>query len=73
MAERDLVSWNVMITGYTHHGYVDEALELFEIMPQRNVVSWTALIAGYAHHGRLDEAVELFRKMPRKMWSHGIQ
>eukprot|EP01018_Ginkgo_biloba_P028587 Gb_09704 [translate_table: standard] len=28
MAERNIVSWNVMIAGYVQHGYVEEALKL---------------------------------------------
>eukprot|EP01018_Ginkgo_biloba_P018582 Gb_16828 [translate_table: standard] len=29
MSERDVVSWNVVIAGYVHHGHVEEALNLF--------------------------------------------
>ena len=32
MTKRDVVSWNVMITGYTIHGHASPALELFEDM-----------------------------------------
>ncbi|CAA6675487.1 unnamed protein product [Spirodela intermedia] len=33
MPSRDLVSWNTMIVGLSHHGLAGEALELFHGMP----------------------------------------
>eukprot|EP01018_Ginkgo_biloba_P024036 Gb_18979 [translate_table: standard] len=64
MSERDVVSWNAMIAGYSQNGDVDEALKLFQGMPERNVISWTSMIAGYAQNGYVEEAWELFQKMP---------
>ncbi|XP_057825812.1 pentatricopeptide repeat-containing protein At4g18840-like [Cryptomeria japonica] len=45
------------------HGVVDEALTIFEEMPQRDLVSWTAMIVGYAQNGLADKALEFFEKM----------
>ncbi|XP_072983475.1 pentatricopeptide repeat-containing protein At5g56310 isoform X1 [Typha latifolia] len=60
---RDVVLWNVMITGYIKVGNLDDACVLFELMPERNVVSWTTVISGYAQMKRPDEAIAMFRRM----------
>uniref|UniRef100_A0A3Q7H2H6 Pentatricopeptide repeat-containing protein n=1 Tax=Solanum lycopersicum TaxID=4081 RepID=A0A3Q7H2H6_SOLLC len=41
MPERNLYSWNVIIQGCLKDNRVDEALELFNVVPWRNEVSWT--------------------------------
>ena len=65
MAERDLCSWNTMISSYTKVGEVGEAWKLFDEMPERDHFSWTVMISGYVHHERPEEALELFRMMQR--------
>ena len=37
MSQRNLVSWNTMIAGYVHNNMVEEANQLFYIMPQRQI------------------------------------
>ncbi|MCL7030219.1 hypothetical protein MKW94_003420, partial [Papaver nudicaule] len=59
--ERDIVSWNSMIAGYSqcdgisygcmifgymNHGFVDEALELFREMKNPGLSTWNSLISG---------------------------
>ncbi|KAL5770403.1 hypothetical protein ACOSP7_014557 [Xanthoceras sorbifolium] len=66
MPERNLVTWNVLITGLVKWGELDElhfARSLFEEMPCRTVVSWTGIIDGYTRMNRSDEALALFRRM----------
>lgn len=63
MPERNLVSWNAMITGLSKWGEVERAKSLFEQMPIRNVISWTGLIDGYTRIKKSEEAVSLFRGM----------
>ncbi|GFS29983.1 pentatricopeptide repeat (PPR) superfamily protein [Actinidia rufa] len=46
MRERDLCSWNVMISGYAKVGQLDEARNMFDKMPERDNFSWTAMISG---------------------------
>ncbi|XP_023920574.2 pentatricopeptide repeat-containing protein At4g37170 [Quercus suber] len=65
MRERDLCSWNTMISGYAKVGKLDEARNLFDEMPERDNFSWTAMISGYVHHARPKEALELYRMMLR--------
>ncbi|KAK9096065.1 hypothetical protein Sjap_021562 [Stephania japonica] len=67
MEVRDLVSWNAMVTGFSHSGKFDDALALFEKMWENeielNVVTWSAVISGYAQRGLGFEAMGIFRKM----------
>ncbi|KAI5448226.1 hypothetical protein KIW84_015594 [Lathyrus oleraceus] len=44
MIEKDVASWNIMITGYGMHGYGDEALDIFSRMAYRDVVTWNSTI-----------------------------
>ncbi|KAI6667974.1 hypothetical protein NL676_003747 [Syzygium grande] len=110
MVERDVVTWNAMITGYAQNGMADEAitlfstmreagidpdkitllgmlsscasigalylgecgsldnaLEVFEDMPQKNEVSWNAMISALAFHGRAKESLALFDRMLKEV------
>lgn len=42
---------------------MDDARNVFEIMPERNFVSWTALISGYSQMGMAEEALDCYRLM----------
>ncbi|XP_010496099.1 PREDICTED: pentatricopeptide repeat-containing protein At1g14470-like [Camelina sativa] len=61
--QKNLVTWNAMISGYTRIGDLSSARELFDTMPERNVVSWNSMIAGYAHNGQPALAIEFFEEM----------
>ncbi|XP_031262535.1 pentatricopeptide repeat-containing protein At1g09220, mitochondrial-like [Pistacia vera] len=63
MPERNIVTWNVMITGLIKWGELEFARSLFEEMPSRSVVSWTGIIDGYTRMNRPREAFALFRRM----------
>ncbi|GAV86169.1 PPR domain-containing protein/PPR_2 domain-containing protein [Cephalotus follicularis] len=63
MPERNLVTWNAMITGLVKWGELEMATSLFEEMPVRTVVSWTGIIDGFTRMNRFDEALALFRRM----------
>ncbi|KAK9944253.1 hypothetical protein M0R45_009827 [Rubus argutus] len=69
MPERDVVSWNLMISGYIScrgSRYVEEGRMLFDRMPVRDCVSWNTMISGYAKNGRMVEALKLFDSMPER-------
>lgn len=66
MCEQDIVSWNLMISGYGNNNRVDIARDMFDKMPERNVVSWTSMICGYVKAGDMAEARILFYSMPVK-------
>ncbi|WCJ37285.1 Pentatricopeptide repeat-containing protein At5g16860 [Euphorbia peplus] len=67
MQEKDVVSWNSMVTGYSQIGRFEDALGLFKKMRTEkidlDVVSWSAVIAGYAQRERGYEALDVFRQM----------
>lgn len=67
MDERDMVSWNSMISGYCHRGENDEAHRLFDMMYEEGVepglITWNILVAGYNHSGDCDAAMQLMNKM----------
>lgn len=61
--QRNLVTWNAMISGYARIGDLSSARQLFDTMPERNVVSWNSMIAGFAHNGQPALAIEFFKAM----------
>lgn len=52
-----------LVNMYAKCGSMNDALQIFEALPQLNVVSWTAMIAGYAEQGRADSALGLYARM----------
>ncbi|CAD6248210.1 unnamed protein product [Miscanthus lutarioriparius] len=64
MRERNVFTWNCMISGLVRNGMLADARGVFNAMPSRNSVSWAALLTGYARRGRVAEARELFDRMP---------
>lgn len=69
MKERDVVSWNVMISGYGTHGDAESAIEIFEEMESSdvtpNAVTFLALLLACAHAGLVEEGKRLFNRMKR--------
>ena len=68
MAERDLVTWNSIITALIISEMVFEALEVLERMrilgdPAPNLISWSAVISGFSQKGYNNEAINLFKEM----------
>eukprot|EP01018_Ginkgo_biloba_P037044 Gb_11000 [translate_table: standard] len=67
MYQRDLVSWNAMISGYAQNGHCHEAIKLFGEMElagmKPNAISWNAMIAGFGQSGQRREALKVFCQM----------
>lgn len=64
MSERDVISWNSLISGHARLGKMKKARGLFDSMPEKKtIVSWTAMISGYTGAGCYGEAMEFFRGM----------
>uniref|UniRef100_A0A0V0IEA3 Putative pentatricopeptide repeat-containing protein-like n=1 Tax=Solanum chacoense TaxID=4108 RepID=A0A0V0IEA3_SOLCH len=63
MPVKDLVSWNVMITGYVKQGKMENAREMFDIVPKRDVVTWNAMISGYVLCGENEKALKMYEEM----------
>jgi pentatricopeptide repeat protein len=62
--ERNVVSWNSMITCYVKARDIASARELFDLMTERDTFSWNIMISGYVHCSNVEEASKLFSKMP---------
>ncbi|KAF9614099.1 hypothetical protein IFM89_015361 [Coptis chinensis] len=52
-----------LIDMYAKCGRIDDALRIFNGMPEKNVVSWNSMISALAFHGRAQEAISLFKCM----------
>ncbi|KAG9459768.1 hypothetical protein H6P81_004276 [Aristolochia fimbriata] len=67
MAQKDLVTWNAMISGYCQSGYHHRALKLFETMKvegiEPGIITWNILINSYNQSGDCSTALELMKKM----------
>ncbi|KAL6532649.1 hypothetical protein OROHE_014071 [Orobanche hederae] len=69
MNEKDVISWNVMISGYGMHGHGKSAIEIFQQMEEYGVrpneLTFLAVLSACAHAGLIDEATSLFDKMEK--------
>ncbi|XP_057846761.2 pentatricopeptide repeat-containing protein At2g13600 isoform X1 [Cryptomeria japonica] len=77
MINRNLVSWNSMITGYARGGLYEEALEFFGYMKKEDLdwdcttlatvvgvcANLEAFELGYAQHGNAEKTLKLFPEM----------
>ncbi|KAL5714997.1 hypothetical protein ACHQM5_016888 [Ranunculus cassubicifolius] len=63
MSERDVVSWNIVISGHARLGQMRKARSLFDSMDGKTIVSWTTLISGYSRIGCYSEALDVFHQM----------
>ncbi|XP_024632860.1 pentatricopeptide repeat-containing protein At1g53600, mitochondrial-like [Medicago truncatula] len=66
MGNKDLVTWNSLISGYIYNNEVDAAYEVFERMPEKDLISWTAMIRRFVTDGRMGKPVELFDTLKEK-------
>ncbi|XP_057838578.2 putative pentatricopeptide repeat-containing protein At3g13770, mitochondrial [Cryptomeria japonica] len=59
----DLFVGNALVDMYVKCGSMEDALHVFDTMPQQDVVSWTSIIAGCEQNGLIEEALEMFHQM----------
>ncbi|ESQ51207.1 hypothetical protein EUTSA_v10017649mg [Eutrema salsugineum] len=68
--ERDLVSWNSMISGYAQHGEAMKALAVFKEMKRRKVrmdsVTFIGVFTACTHAGLVEEGEKYFDIMVRE-------
>lgn len=69
--ERDLVSWNSMISGYAQHGYGEKALQVFKEMQKRNMemdeITFIGVISACTHTGLVKEGELFFEMMVKNL------
>ncbi|XP_050371785.1 pentatricopeptide repeat-containing protein At1g11290, chloroplastic-like [Argentina anserina] len=67
MKEYDVVSWNSLLSGYAHHGFGKETVELFEQMRRTEVkpddTTFLIVLTACSHVGLLDKGLEYFNLM----------
>ncbi|KAM7500227.1 hypothetical protein LguiA_024641 [Lonicera macranthoides] len=67
MHEKNEISWNAMITGYSQHGRGTEAIKLFEEMKRvglnPNYVTYVGVLTACSHVGLVDEGLGYFQSM----------
>ncbi|KAL2523130.1 Pentatricopeptide repeat-containing protein [Forsythia ovata] len=71
MTCRDVISWNSMITGYSHHGLGREALTMFQEMlaakEQPNYVTFVGALSACGFLGRVDEGFYYLNHVMREI------
>ncbi|KAK7251535.1 hypothetical protein RIF29_34825 [Crotalaria pallida] len=70
MVSKNVVSWNLMISGYVKMGNADECIRLFNMMQLSGLkpdhVTISNVLNVYFQHGRVDDARKMFNEMPKK-------
>ncbi|KAL8531600.1 hypothetical protein ACS0TY_008266 [Phlomoides rotata] len=65
----DIISWTAMINGYAEHGYSQEAINLFEKLPQSGLipdpVTYIGVLSACSHVGHLDLGFHYFDSMTK--------
>ncbi|KAG2682779.1 hypothetical protein I3843_10G000600 [Carya illinoinensis] len=73
MVEKNEVSWNAMIMGYSQHGYGIKALHLFEEMKRLcmmpNHITFVGVLTACSHVGMVNEGLDYFESMSKE---HGL-
>nr|KYP52556.1 Pentatricopeptide repeat-containing protein At2g37320 family [Cajanus cajan] len=73
MKDRDVVTWNTMISGYAQHGLAQEVINLFEEMIKQGVhpdaVTYLGVLSSCRHGGLVKEGQVYFNSMVE----HGVQ
>eukprot|EP01018_Ginkgo_biloba_P019097 Gb_21401 [translate_table: standard] len=67
MSERDMVSWNAMISCYAMHGHSKHVIALFHQMQQEDVkpdhITFTGILSACSHAGMVEEGWHYFNGM----------
>ncbi|KAI4385442.1 hypothetical protein MLD38_003468 [Melastoma candidum] len=65
--ERDLVSWNSMISGYAQHGHARKAFEVFDEMERRMIrpdgITFVGIISACTHTGMVEQGEKYYSMM----------
>ncbi|KVI02936.1 Pentatricopeptide repeat-containing protein [Cynara cardunculus var. scolymus] len=66
MGNKDIASWNSMVSWYTKTGDMAKAIASFGPMPNKNLASWSAMIGGYVDSGNMEIARNFYDVMPEQ-------
>ncbi|KAL1531763.1 pentatricopeptide repeat-containing protein-like protein [Salvia divinorum] len=71
--QKNEISWNAMITGYSQHGYGRKAIELFDDMNilelKPNHITYIGVLTACSHVGLVEEGLSYFKSMTEQ---HGL-
>lgn len=67
VSERDVATWNALISGYARSNQIEKIQELLQRMIkdgfEPNVYTWNGILAGYVENSHYDLAMQLFTGM----------
>ncbi|XP_052190653.1 pentatricopeptide repeat-containing protein At2g22070-like [Diospyros lotus] len=63
MAEKDTVSWNIMIAAYSQIGDMEKSMDFFIRLPSKDVATWNVIIDGHIRNGFERLALNLLYEM----------
>lgn len=63
MPERDVYSWNVVVTGFARAGELSVAKRFFDAMPEKDAVTLNSLLHGYLQNGYAEESLRVFKEV----------
>lgn len=67
MLERDMLSWNSMLSGYVCNGFLRLAIELLDVMRfegfEPDIITWNTIMDAYCRMGQCDEAWKIFEQV----------
>lgn len=66
MSEKNIVSWNSILSSYVKFGDLPMAQSVFDEMPEKDIISWNSMVSGYGKIGDMEQAYALFRQMPQR-------
>ncbi|XP_010250424.1 PREDICTED: pentatricopeptide repeat-containing protein At3g12770-like [Nelumbo nucifera] len=75
--ERNVISWNVMITAYGVHGCGQEALKLYSQMQEQGIepnhITFTSILSACSHNGLVSEGRKIFEDMRKLSVKHEVK
>ncbi|CAA0829273.1 Pentatricopeptide repeat-containing protein [Striga hermonthica] len=67
LPNKNMITWNTMISGYARHGFGKEALDIYDIMLKNGVKpndgTFIGVLSSCGHVGAMEEALHHFRSM----------
>ncbi|XP_008789585.2 pentatricopeptide repeat-containing protein At2g13600-like [Phoenix dactylifera] len=63
--ELDVVVGSALVDMYSKCGEMNDALRLFQCLPEKDLVSWNGMICGFAQNGDATKSLQLFDEMTR--------
>ncbi|KAJ4868815.1 Pentatricopeptide repeat-containing protein [Raphanus sativus] len=75
MSEKDVVSWNSLISAYARHGGGESAVVAFKTMQEEGEVdadaaTFTAVLSACSHSGLVEEGLEIFNSIAKPSADH---